>query len=276
MESIPNKKYFLDKPKNLISTMSKLPTKPLWVNLFGVKMLQNFTFYTYIVRFTPDIDYIRQKRFVFYAIEKEIMKVYGDLLIFSGDNMFGTLEVKDLQCFSVKYKNGVDYKITITKTEETINVNKYNPLQNQAVKRITEEILKTILRANPFLELNKDFFVKISEKKTIFDSVDFYPGFKNSIHYLSQGNYTSISIKNRILSKMNCLEIIKVKIAELQAKNLKLDQIYPIINDHFEERTIKTIYKGKKTYKISKVNFNKDRTPKTTSFLYDGKIIFLI
>ena len=45
----------------------------------------------------------------------------------------------------------------------------------------------------------------------LFDKIDFFPGYKNSIHYLSQGIYTSISIKNRILSIKNCFLLIKEK-----------------------------------------------------------------
>ena len=261
---------FLPYPKNLSSSLSKLNKKPLWTNLFSIKMLQSFTFYTYIVRFNPNIEIIKLKRSIYFGIEKEIIKTYGDILVFTGDNLFSVKEVKDKQDFFIK-KNGVDYTVTITKTEETINVNKYNPLQNQAVKRISEEILKTILRANPQLEFSKDFFVKINEKTTIFDKIDFFPGYKNSIHYLSQGIFTSISLKNRMLSIKNCFLLIKEKESEYTQSRLTKDQIQKSLNDHFSERTVKMLYKGKRTYYVSKVNFNK--SPKNTSFLFDGKLI---
>ena len=258
---------FLPYPKNLSSSLSKLNKKPLWKNLFSIKMLQSFTFYTYLVRFNPNIKIIKLKRSIYLGIEKEIIKTYGDILVFTGDNLFSVKEIKDKQDFFIK-KNGVDYTVTLTKTEETINVNKYNPLQNQAVKRISEEILKTILRANPQLEFSKDFFVKINEKTTIYDKIDFFPGYKNSIHYLSQGIYTSISIKNRMLSIKNCFLLIKEKESEYAQSKMNKDQIQKSLNDHFSERSVKMIYKGKRTYYVSKVNFNK--SPKNTSFLFEG------
>lgn len=236
-------------------------------------MLQSFTFYTYVVRFNPEIEFIRLKRTVYFAIEQEIKKIYGEIIIFTGDNMFSIKEIKEKNDFFIKLRNGVEYTVTLTKTEETININKYNPNQNQAVKRISEEILKTILRANPKLELNKDFFVKINEKKTIFEKIDFYPGFRNSIHYLSQGTFTSISIKNRFLSIKNCYLIIKEKESDYAKSNMKRDQSLALINDHFEGRSVKMVYKGKKVYVVSKVNFNK--SPKNTSFLFEGKIKIL-
>jgi hypothetical protein len=213
------------------------------------------------------------KRIIFSSIEKEIIKVYGENKIFTGDNLFSTVEVKDLKDFATKLRNGVEYRITITKTEETINISKYNPLQNQAIKRISEEILKTILRANPKLEMNKDFFVKIDEKKTIYEKVDFYPGFLNSIHYLSQGIFTSISIKNRMLSVKNCFLIIKERESDGLNNRFKKEEIQSDINSHFEGRAVKMTYKGKKTYSVNKVNFNKN--PKNTTFLYQGKHLFI-
>ena len=75
MENIP-KKEFISRPKNLISSLSKLNMKPLWTNLFSIKMLQSLTFYTYVVRFNPEIEFIRLKRTVYFAIEQEIKKIY--------------------------------------------------------------------------------------------------------------------------------------------------------------------------------------------------------
>jgi hypothetical protein len=250
-------------------SLAKLSSKSLWTNLFSIKLLSSFTFYTYVVRYSPDVDVIRMKRIIFSSIEKDIIKVYGENKIFTGDNLFSTVEVKDLKDFTTKLRNGVEYTVTITKTQETINIQKYNPLQNQAIKRISEEILKTILRANPKLEMNKDFFVKIDEKKTIYEKVDFYPGFLNSIHYLSQGIFTSISIKNRMLSVKNCLQIIKDREIDGAKNKYKKDEIQNDINLHFEGRAVKMTYKGKKTYTVIRVNFNKN--PKNTTFVYQGK-----
>ena len=269
MEQISKKQEFLSKPKNL-SLDSKLTKKLLWTNLFSIKLLSSFTFHTYVVRYDPPVEIIRMKRTIFSTIEKEIIKTYGENKIFTGDNLFSTVEVTNLKDFVTKLRNGVEYTVTITKTEETINLQKYNPLQNQAIKRISEEILKTILRANPKLEMNKDFFVKIDEKKTIYEKVDFYPGYLNSIHYLSQGIYTSISIKNRMLSVKNCYLIIKDREADGAKSKLKKEEIQYDINSHFEGRSVKMTYKGKKTYMVNKVNFNK--TPKNTTFLYQSNI----
>jgi hypothetical protein len=263
---IEKKQVFLDKPKNL--SLEKLGTKVLWTNLFSIKLLGSFTFYTYVVKYNPNVEIIRMKRVIYNTIEKEIIKVYGDTVIFTGDNLFSTVQIKDKKDFNTKLRNGVEYTVTLTKTEETINVNKYNPLQNQAVKRISEEILKTILRANPKLEFNKDFFVKLDEKKTIYEKIDFFPGFKNSIHYLSQGIFTSISIKNRMLSVDNCLTIIRQRDSENLKNRLKKDESQNEINLHFEGRFVKMVYKGKKTYQVLKVNFEK--TPKKTTFLYQS------
>jgi hypothetical protein len=271
MEITTKEQVFLEKPKSL--SLAKLTNKPLWTNLFSIKLLSSFTFYTYVVRYTPDVDIIRMKRIIFSSVEKEIIKVYGENKIFTGDNLFSTVEVKDLKDFVTKLRNGVEYRVTVTKTEETINISKYNPLQNQAIKRISEEILKTILRANPKLEMNKDFFVKIDEKKTIYEKVDFYPGFLNSIHYLSQGIFTSISIKNRMLSVKNCFLIIKDREADGARNKMKRDEIQNDINSHFEGRAVKMTYKGKKTYTVNKVNFNKN--PKNTTFLYQGIHFFM-
>ena len=69
MENIP-KKGFISRPTNLISSLSKLNMKPLWTNLFSIKM------HTYVVRFNSEIQYIRLKRTVYFAIEQEIKKIY--------------------------------------------------------------------------------------------------------------------------------------------------------------------------------------------------------
>ena len=93
---------FWPNPKNLSSSLSKLNKKPLWKNLFSIKMLQSFTFYTYLVRFNPNIKIIKLKRSIYLGIEKEIIKTYGDILVFTGDNLFSVKEIKDKQDFFIK------------------------------------------------------------------------------------------------------------------------------------------------------------------------------
>ena len=102
-------------PKNQVLPLSNLNKKPLWTNLFSIKMLQSFTFYTYIVRFNPNIEIIRLKRSIYLGIEKEIIETYGDILNYTGDNLFSVKEIKDKQDFFIK-KNGVNYTVTIAKT----------------------------------------------------------------------------------------------------------------------------------------------------------------
>ena len=74
-----------------------------------------------------------------------------------------------------------------------------------------------------------------------------------------------------MLSIKNCFLLIKEKESEYTQSRLTKDQIQKSLNDHFSERTVKMLYKGKRTYYVSKVNFNK--SPKNTSFLFDGKLI---
>jgi hypothetical protein len=139
------------------------------------------------------------------------------------------------------------------------------------VKNLYELMIKEILRANPFLEFYRDLCVRKDGLKTISSNrnkIDFYPGYFTSVLNTSKGMYLVVSIKNKLLSKETCLEILNQKFKEkMRDKNGQEE-----IREHFIGRQIKTSY-SKRTQKIDDITF--DKVPSNTTFNKDGATILL-
>ena len=272
MEQLKKDRDFNPRPKSLISK-NQIVSKNCYVyaNLLPVTISKSITtFYCYSVRFEPDIesDFIFKKREVFHSIEKKIGQESNlGNFVYTGDNIYSDKEQKDLKIHDAFHsKTQCKYKIFISLTTEVINLTENNCFRTPAVKTITEEIVKKILRSNVDLEFFRNLFVKTKEKQEIQSythKVDFYPGYTTGIHYLADGTHLCVSLKNKILGKENCLE--KINTLRSNAE----------IREFFQERSVKTNYKkNNKNYLISDVNF--DLNPGNYKFTHRGKEITMI
>ena len=271
MEQLKKERDFNPRPKTLISKNSIVKRTIVYVNLFPVTISKSITtFYCYSVRFEPDIeaDFIFKKREVFHSIEKKIGQESNlGNFVYTGDNIYSDKEQKDLKIYDAFHsKTQCKYKVFISLTTEKINLTENNCFRTPAVKTITEEIVKKILRANVDLEFYRNLFVKTKEKQEIQSythKVDFYPGYTTGIHYLTDGTHLCVSLKNKILGKENCLE--KINTLKSNAE----------IREFFQGRSVKTNYKkNNKNYLINDVNF--DINPGNKKFTHRGQEITMM
>ncbi len=274
---------FNPKPKNLIANNQLVGTKPVTSNLFLIKLFNNIsTFYCYLVRMEPEIeaDFTFKKRELFNSIERQVEEVYGKVSVYTGDNYFSTKKEADIKEFKALYrKTGAEYKVLISLSEKTINVTEKNYWRTPAVKQITEEMVRKVLRANPNLEFYRNLFVKKNEMATLGGTKDskytlnFYPGYTTGIHYLDDGTHLCIGLKNKILNTESCLE--KLNSMLKSSSNRNKNQVATEIKEFFQSRSVKTKYKkNNKNYVINDVNF--DVNPGNIKFNHKGKEISML
>ena len=265
---------FNPRPKSLIKGQHLTGKRKVYANLFPLKIFQSIkTLYTYVVRFEPEIeaDFVYKKREIFNTIERKIGTEYGNF-VFTGTNIYADKEVRDLKVIEAIYpKTGVKYQVSLAIHTETINLVNCDFKTTPAVKNIIEEIVRKILRSNVDLEFYRNLFVKkLKNNETSLiqserHSVEFYPGYTTGVHYLNDGIFLCVALKNKILSTENCL--IKIYNMERSTK----DQI----REFFIGRSVKTKYKkNNKNYLINDVSF--DKNPGNMKFTNKGKDISMI
>lgn len=267
----PKEITFLSKPSFNKNKMSYLTgEKNIYVNLFKLSILKNWTMYLYSTKIDPEpaYDNTRAKRIFYTQVADQIKRDYGEC-IFTGEMLYALQEVKDPKEYVfTDSKTNIKYSFLVIKTNESVNINDKNAFQDPAIKQIYELIVKEILKANPALEIYRDLLVKKDESKQVSsqrNKVDFYPGFKTSLVYTVDGTFLNVSIKNKILSSATCWEIIKDK----EKAKMSQDEL----REYFVGRQIKTTY-TKKTYTIEDVSF--DKTPTNTTFNREGKSMTLV
>ena len=131
-------------------------------------------------------------------------------------------------------------------------------------------IIRDILRSKPKLEFYKDVFVMTNHKQNIETknvSISFYPGFTTSFMETDSGNYLNVTLKNKIIQN----ETIYDYLNQYKYKNNK--DIQNEIKAELKGRSFKVCY-AKRNYKIDDILF--DKTPKNTTFNYEGETINLI
>jgi hypothetical protein len=273
MESIVTKYDFLKKPVFTPKSLTYVSgSKNVYVNLFKLSSNKNFVMYVYSCQFFPEIDTenMRTKRQLFNHMEKEIRAIYKDL-IFSGDNLYSPEQVADPKEFiAVHSQSQIKYSLVIRKTDEKVLMSDAN-IDKPIVKTVYELMVKEILRANPNLEFYRDLCVRKDGLKTISsksNKIDFYPGYFTSVLNTAKGAYLVVSIKNKLLSNQNCLEIINQKFKD----KAKTRDGQEELREFFVGRQIKTTY-SKRTQKIDDITF--DKNPSNATFNKDGASILL-
>lgn len=244
----------------------------LYSNLFKINLNKSFIYYLYAISFTPEIDNrnIKAKLSLIKDADEQIKGILLDYL-HTGDMIFSKVDHTEniIQANVTDKVTKIEYTIILKKTNEVINVNDKSAQISSSSKILLELIIKQILKANPYLDFYKNLFVKKNEKQVIPGKnfqVDFFPGYTTSIVNTDFGLYLNVQIKNKILSNVTCLELIKHK----SVKGISQAENNQQIKDFFIRRSIRATY-AKRNYRIDDISF--DRNPANTTFNWKGKTI---
>ena len=254
---------------------------PLYANLFQIVLKKNYIFYEYAVKFGIDNDLvpIALKKKVLSKLGAEFQTKYGTCL-FTGETLFGTEKVNDAISYNIVYQK-VKYTILVCPTKEIIEMKKdinymISQYQNKPeVKAIFEIIIKEILLHNPYLKYIMNLYGDKGQEKKLqasayYNEIRIMPGFSTRVMILESGIYLNVDIKTKILSSLNCLQLIETFI---NSPPKVTNEEKRDINNFFAGRTIETLHTSQR-FKVEMVNF--DKSPKDYEIKVNGTSINLV
>ena len=254
---------------------------PLYANLFQIVLKKNYIFYEYGVKFGIDNDLvpIALKKKVLSKLGAEFQTKYGTCL-FTGETLFGTEKVNDAISYNIVYQK-VKYTILVCPTKEIIEMKKdmnymISQYQNKPeVKAIFEIIIKEILLHNPYLKYIMNLYGDKGQEKKLqasayYNEIRIMPGFSTRVMILESGIYLNVDIKTKILSSLNCLQLIETFI---NSPPKVTNEEKRDINNFFAGRTIETLHTSQR-FKVEMVNF--DKSPKDYEIKVNGTSINLV
>lgn len=269
-----NKYDFLAKP-----TIGKKPiwlaeSRNIWANMYKLTLRNQLNIREYSVTFHPQIEEANTdlKKRLYGKIEKEVKEKFGEICIFTGDCLFSAKEVDPIDLTFVYHKTKVEYTISILRTKSPVFLLNDSFLNNRtnASKMLYELIVREVVRANPNVEFYRDIFVKTKEKQILKSKnsgdFDFFPGYTTGINFLQNGVYLNIGIKNKIIMKRTCLQVIRQLVDERKKTTEE-------VSEAFSGRSVKTTY-SKRNYIVDAVNFA--RKPSNSNFVYKGGNVNLV
>ena len=242
-------------------------------------MTKPIKLYQYPFKVDPEIeegDYqIRNKIYNYCGIgekkkRKKLKDFYGECFI-SGDSLYAVKEVKEMKTFDCKlYSDGINnYTITFQPKSKERIINQEDLEKDPLTKQFIEMLIRDILHGNPNLDFYKGLFIKKNDSKVIESQIfknasfTFYPGYTTSFMETEGGNYINVTLKNKILSTDNILDILK-------KNNYKKNK--ESITKYLVNKKFKVSY-AKKNYIINEIDF--DKNPKTQSCNYDKETVTL-
>ena len=261
---------FLPKPKIKVDKLKYvLNSKKVYANLYQIKIKKQLKLYQYPYKVTPTLTEgdIRIREKLFKVSNRKLKQIFGECFI-SGDSLYSMKKVEELHTIkSTLYLKGkTDYTIEFNKYENEKIIKQEDIHKDPLSKQFIELIINDILHANPKLEFYKGVFVISSDKKKVETdnvSITFYPGFTTSFMETDKGNFLNVTVKNKIIQNESIYDY-------LQQYNYEDKNIQKKIKNNLKGRSFKVCY-AKRNYRIDDILFEKKRTPKEQTLLYEGK-----
>ena len=263
IEFLPMPKIKVDKLKYVLNS------KKVYANLYQIKIKKQLKLYQYPYKVTPTLTEgdIRIREKLFKVSNRKLKQIFGECFI-SGDSLYSMKKVEELHTIkSTLYLKGkTDYTIEFNKYENEKIIKQEDIHKDPLSKQFIELIINDILHANPKLEFYKGVFVISSDKKKVETdnvSITFYPGFTTSFMETDKGNFLNVTVKNKIIQNESIYDY-------LQQYNYEDKNIQKKIKNNLKGRSFKVCY-AKRNYRIDDILFEKKRTPKEQTLLYEGK-----
>ena len=263
IEFLPKPKIKADKLKYVLNS------KKVYANLYQIKIKKQLKLYQYPYKVTPTLTEgdIRIREKLFKVSNRKLKQIFGECFI-SGDSLYSMKKVEELHTIkSTLYLKGkTDYTIEFNKYENEKIIKQEDIHKDPLSKQFIELIINDILHANPKLEFYKGVFVISSDKKKVETdnvSITFYPGFTTSFMETDKGNFLNVTVKNKIIQNESIYDY-------LQQYNYEDKNIQKKIKNNLKGRSFKVCY-AKRNYRIDDILFEKKRTPKEQTLLYEGK-----
>ena len=263
IEFLPKPKIKADKLKYVLNS------KKVYANLYQIKIKKQLKLYQYPYKVTPTLTEgdIRIREKLFKVSNRKLKQIFGECFI-SGDSLYSMKKVEELHTIkSTLYLKGkTDYTIEFNKYENEKIIKQDDIHKDPLSKQFIELIINDILHANPKLEFYKGVFVISSDKKKVETdnvSITFYPGFTTSFMETDKGNFLNVTVKNKIIQNESIYDY-------LQQYNYEDKNIQKKIKNNLKGRSFKVCY-AKRNYRIDDILFEKKRTPKEQTLLYEGK-----
>jgi len=241
----------------------------LFSNLYKIIITRNKELYQYSLDFKiVDGSNIqlstKMKRKIINMEHEEINKEYGTYLL-AGDTFYSEKKLDDIKEKIIKLNNN-NYSLIIKPTKETISLKtdinymmeQYKRDGGKVIKTIFEIMIKEILRHNPSLKYVMKLFGN-KDKEELLEANDYYndikimPGFVTKVMVLENGFYLNVDIKTKIMSKLNCLQLIESfcnnpkKITREEKKK---------INNWFQDKIIETSHSNQR-FRVDLIDFEK-------------------
>ena len=263
IEFLPKPKIKADKLKYVLNS------KKVYANLYQIKIKKQLKLYQYPYKVTPTLTEgdIRIREKLFKVSNRKLKQIFGECFI-SGDSLYSMKKVEELHTIksSLYLKGKTDYTIEFNKYENEKIIKQEDIHKDPLSKQFIELIINDILHANPKLEFYKGVFVISSDKKKVETdnvSITFYPGFTTSFMETDKGNFLNVTVKNKIIQNESIYDY-------LQQYNYEDKNIQKKIKNNLKGRSFKVCY-AKRNYRIDDILFEKKRTPKEQTLLYEGK-----
>ena len=241
----------------------------LFSNLYKIIITKNKDLYQYSLDFKiidgSNIQLsTKMKRKIVNMEHEEINKDYGTYLL-AGDAFYSEKKIEEVKEKLIQLNNN-KYSLIIKPTKETIllktdmnyMMDQYKKEGGKIIKTIFEIMVKEILRHNPSLKYVVKLFGN-TDKEELLEANDYYndikliPGFITKVMVLENGFYLNVDIKTKIISKLNCLQLIESfydnpKKVTREEKNK--------INDWFHDKVIETSHTNQR-FKVEQIEFEK-------------------
>lgn len=258
---------------------------PIYANLYKLELIKNYNLYEYALKFSylgdtkNEIPTILKKK-ITSKVGSKITQIYGNY-IFIGNAFYAMKKVDEITQINIDY-NSVDYLIDIQPTKKIIEMKKDTQYMvdqytrgKYEIKTIFEIMVREILSHNPSLKYVMYLFGKKDEEQLLeakqeYNSINITPGFVTKVMILESGIFLNVDIKTKILSNMNCLQLIGTFLND--PKKPTKHEIKEA-NEWIHDKTIETTHSNQR-FKVEEINF--DRKAGNLEIKQEGRKLLLV
>lgn len=200
-------------------------------------------------------DNISLRRKILKSIRQDLLGYYRPYFP-AGMTLFSSSKNSETKRIFQTKVDEVDYKITITKTNNSVDLTKANTTstENYMIKNFIENNIKSLLNANAdLIKFDDRSFYSYAKATRLQGKSMSLPGFNTAAMITCSGLYLRINDKNKFLSGKTAIE----KIEDLEYK-YKNGSYHSKCKEYFQRVSVITKYGTMRVYQISDITFDKN------------------